>query len=123
MRSKNEYSWKLETRIKEFAGSVVQFYCDLPDSDAVQMLDKQVLVSGTAVGSCYGEAVRSGSPVEFFSCLERGLNELRETEYWLGLLSRSGAMPLNVTGQLVNEAQNLAGIFSDSLLVMSRHVA
>ena len=58
----------LKPRTKAFALRVIKMYSKLPKRETVaQVLGKQVLRSGTAVGANYREASRARSKAEFIS--------------------------------------------------------
>ena len=55
----------LRLRTKAFALRVIKLYAALPKATVAQVLGKQVLRSGTAVGANYREAYRARSTAEF----------------------------------------------------------
>ena len=88
-------------------------YSDLPKSAPVaQVLGKQALRSGTAVGANYREAYRARSGPEFVSKLGDCLKELEETAYWLELLVDSGNVPSANMAGLLDETNQLTAIFT-----------
>jgi four helix bundle protein len=72
----------LKQRTKEFALLIIKLYRKLSKSTEAQVIGKQVLKSGTSIGTHYREASRSRSNAEFISKIEVGLQELEETTYW-----------------------------------------
>ncbi|MEI6218270.1 MAG: four helix bundle protein, partial [bacterium] len=65
----------------------VKLYCSLPTSRTeVQVMGKQLLRSGTAVGALYREASRARSDAEFVSKIETCIQEADESDLWLDLL-------------------------------------
>jgi four helix bundle protein len=102
----------LNGRLEEFALRIIRMYASLPKRDAVaQTLGRQVLRSGTSPGANYREAQRSRSKAEFVSKAGDCLKELDETEYWLGLLVKSGVMQEPRMRPLVVETNELISIF------------
>ena len=102
----------LNDRLEEFALRVIRMYVSLPKRDAVaQTLGRQVLRSGTSPGANYREAQRSRSKAEFISKAGDCLKELDETDYWLGLLVRSGVVPEPRMRPLLVETNELISIF------------
>jgi four helix bundle protein len=100
----------LKTRTKKFALRIIRLFGALPTTTVGQVLGKQVLKSGTSVGSHYREASRARSTAEFVSKIEGGLAELDETAYWLELLGESRVVnPRRLTG-LCQEANELTAI-------------
>ncbi|NEP76567.1 four helix bundle protein, partial [Okeania sp. SIO2G5] len=83
----------------------------LPKTTEAQVMDKQVLRSGTSIGAHYREAMRSRSSAEYISKIETGLQELEETIYWLELLVDAQIVPQPKLASLMNEADELIAIF------------
>lgn len=103
----------LKLRTKSFALRVIRMYSKLPKSDTVaQVLGKQVLRSGTAVGANYREASRGRSKAEFISKIGDCLKEIEETEYWLELLVDSGCVPRPQMADLLDENRQLIAILT-----------
>ena len=101
-------------RTKRFALRIIRLYTALPKSAEAQVLGKQLLRSGTSAGAHYWEARGSRSAAEFASKLQGGLQELRETSYWLELLADAGIVPKARLEPLRREAQELTAIFVSS---------
>jgi four helix bundle protein len=88
-------------------------YCALRKNDTVaQVLGKQVLRSGTSVGSNYREASRARSKAEFISKIGDSLKEIEETGYWLELLVDSGCVAVTQMSELLDETRQLIAIFT-----------
>jgi four helix bundle protein len=76
----------LKLRTKDFAVRIIRLYAALPKTTEAQVIGKQILRSGTSVGAHYRESQYAKSDADFVSKIERGLQELEETSYWLELL-------------------------------------
>jgi four helix bundle protein len=87
-------------------------YAALPKTTAAQVLGKQALRSGTAVGTNYREAYRARSKAEFTAKMGDCLKELDETAYWLELLAESGVVTAKRLAALQDEADQLIAIFT-----------
>ena len=88
-------------------------YSKLAKGDAVaQVLGKQVLRSGTSVGTNYCEASRGRSKAEFVSKINNFLKEIGETEYWLELLVESGCVKAKRMTELLDETRQLNAILT-----------
>ena len=101
----------LAQRTKAFALRIIKMYSALPKETAAQVLGKQVLRSGTAVGANYREANRARSKAEFVAKLGDCLKELDETAYWLELLVEAGIVPESRLSPLLDETGQLTAIF------------
>jgi four helix bundle protein len=102
----------LRERSRRFALRIIRVYAALPFKAVAQVLGKQMLRSGTAVGANYREACRSRSDAEFNSKLEGALQELDETEYWLELLVDADVIAANRLTPLLKEVNELIAIFT-----------
>jgi four helix bundle protein len=101
----------LAQRTKTFALRIVKMYSALPKETVAQVLGKQVLRSGTAVGANYREANRARSKAEFVAKMGDCLKELDETAYWLELLVEAAIVPLSRLSALSDENSQLIAIF------------
>jgi four helix bundle protein len=101
----------LAQRTKTFALRIIKMYSALPKETVAQVLGKQVLRSGTAVGANYREANRARSKAEFVAKMGDCLKELDETAYWLELLIEAAIVPLSRLSALTDETSQLIAIF------------
>ncbi|TLD68585.1 four helix bundle protein [Phragmitibacter flavus] len=102
----------LGARTKRFALDIIDGYTSLPPTEVARVLGRQILRSGTSVGSHYREASRSRSDAEFVSKLEVALQELEETRYWLELLLESSQAKPTIITPLHSESTELIAIFT-----------
>lgn len=101
----------LRDRTKHFALNIISMFVALPKKVEAQVIGKQVLRSGTAVGANYCEAYRSRSSVEFIAKMGDCLKELEETAYWLELLVESGTADQKNVAAVRKECDELIAIF------------
>ena len=83
----------------------------LPKTTEAQVLGKQVLRSGTAIGANYREAYRGRSRPEFISKCGDCLKEIEETAYWLELLVDGRIASATKLASLRQEIDELTAIF------------
>ncbi len=100
----------LKERTRDFALRVIRLDVALPKKSA-QVIGKQVLRSGTAVGANYREGLRARSKSEYAAKLNLGLMELEETLYWLELLERASIISAPKLAGLKTETSELSAIF------------
>ncbi len=100
----------LRERTRQFALCIVKLYVALPKSTEAQVLGKQVLRSGTSVGAHYREAHRAKSEPDFVNKIERALQDLDETAYWLELLAGAKIVSTERLIPLCKEADELTAI-------------
>jgi four helix bundle protein len=100
----------LKVRTKRFAVEIIRLQGCLPQSSESQVIGGHMLRSGTLVGAHVREAVRAHTTADFADKLERGLEVLEETAYWLELLEESGITNVHVLNALHREANELSVI-------------
>ena len=100
----------LKARTRRFALRVIRLFSALPKRMEAQVIGKQLLRSATSVGAHYREAMRSRSDAEFISKLEVGIQELKETAYWMELIVEAELLPLKRLSDLMTEADELTAI-------------
>jgi four helix bundle protein len=100
----------LRERTTAFALRIVRLFGALPKSTEAQVLGKQLLRCGTAVGAHYREACRARSSAEFVSKIETGLQELDEAAYWLELSATASIFPPARLADLRKETDELTAI-------------
>ena len=72
-----------------FALRMIKAYKYLTQEQREFVLSKQVLRSGTSIGTLIREAEHAQSEADFISKMNIALKEANETEYWLMLLKDS----------------------------------
>jgi four helix bundle protein len=107
-------SEELRQRTKRFAIRVVRMFKALPRSVEAQVIGKQILRSGTSVAANYRAACRARSRAEFVAKIGIVAEEADETVFWLELLIETDTVPSSKLDELMNEAKQLAAIFTAS---------
>jgi four helix bundle protein len=90
---------------------IVRMFTSLPKTAEASVLGKQVLRSGTSIGTNYREAYRSRSRAEFIAKAGDCLKELEETAYWLELLTEGRIVDEMHLDDLRKECDELTAIF------------
>ena len=103
---------QLRARTKAFANRIIRLFTALPPKAAAQVIGKQVLRSGTAVGANYRAACRARSRSEFVAKLGVVVEEADETVYWLELLADNSIIRPARLEKLLGEAHELTAIFT-----------
>jgi len=96
----------LRKRTKEYALRIIKLYAALPNGPIAQVLGKQILRSGTSVGAHYREGCRAKSNADFVNKIERALQELDETLYWLELIAEANVMKPDRLNSLKEETKS-----------------
>ncbi len=105
---------QLRERTKQFALRIIRLSRHLPTTREADVIAKQVLRSGTAVAANYRAAGRSRSRADFVSKISVVAEEADETVFWLELLEEAGLLPATRLEPLLDEARQLAAIFTAS---------
>ncbi|MFB3897709.1 MAG: four helix bundle protein [bacterium] len=108
-------SQDLKQRTKSFALRIIKLVESLPRERVSDVLGKQILRSGTSVGSNYRAACRAKSPADFVFKLGIVEEELDETIFWLELLVDSKILKFNLVETLIKEANELLAIMITSI--------
>jgi four helix bundle protein len=101
----------LGKRTKQYALAVIKLCATLPRTPAAQIMARQLLRSGTAVGANFREALRSRSKPEYAAKMNVGLMELEESLYWLELLEESNVRNGVEVDDLKSKSSELSAIF------------
>jgi four helix bundle protein len=105
---------QLRSRTKRFALRIIRLFRHLPRTTEAQVLGKQLLRSGTAIGANYRAAGRARSKAEFISKMGVVVEEADETVFWIECLIDSEIVKPELLGDLLAEANELLAIFAAS---------
>lgn len=108
-------NYDLEERTRVFALDIVQFAKKIPNVPAYWRIVSQIVGSGTSVGANYCEATEGESKRDFMHKISISNKELKETKYWLRLLSDLEEKLSPEATLLGKEAHELHCIFSKIL--------
>lgn len=97
-------------RTFEFAVQILELAPELPNEPRGWVVGKQVIRSGTSVGSNVREADHALTTAEFAHKCNLSRKEAAETKYWLDLCARSGLLRPDRIAALSNEAEELVKV-------------
>lgn len=100
----------LKRRTKAFALQVISIVDSLPKTRSSDVVARQLLRYGTAVGANYRSACRAKSQADFIAKMAIVEEEADESLYWMELLIESGMMDRAVLAGLMGEAEQLLAI-------------
>jgi four helix bundle protein len=75
----------------------------------------QLLRSATSVGANYEEAQGPEAKEDFAHQLQVALKELRESNYWLRLISKSQMLPRDRLAQILDDSNQLRAMLSKAV--------
>jgi len=110
----------LKKRTKSFVLKVIETVEALPKGRTADVLGKQLLRSGTSVGSNYRSACRAKSRADFIAKMGIVEEEVDESIYWMELLIESGIVETKQTEFLMKEADELLAITVASINTAKR---
>jgi four helix bundle protein len=106
---------KLDERLLEYGVRIIKLAESLPKTLVGRRIGDQLLRSGTSAGANYEEAQGAESKEDFIHKLQVALKELRESNYWLRLLAKSGKVPSNRMQSLLDESTQLRAMLSKAV--------
>lgn len=111
----------LSDRLEEFAMLVIKLIETLNKSFIGRHIGGQLFRSSTSAGANYEEACGAESRADFIHKLQVVLKELRESLYWLRLISKSGLASHQKMNPILNEATALTNIIGKSVLTAKKN--
>jgi len=109
-RGKDKNQEEMKQRTKLFALGIIQLVESLPKERTAEVLGRQLLRSGTSVGSNYRSACRAKSIADFISKMGIVEEEADESLYWMELLIEAGIEVNMKMEALMKEAGELLSI-------------
>lgn len=104
--------YDLEDRTKKFAKNIISLMMKLPKNPVNNRMIDQLIGSGGSIGANYCEANEAESKKDFIHKIGICKKEIKETRYWLDLLSHANSNHSNEFKILSSEIQELLFIFS-----------
>lgn len=104
--------YDLEERTRNFAKNIVSLMMKLPQNSINKKMVEQIIGSGGSVGANYCEANEAESKKDFTHKIGICKKEIKETRYWLSLLSYANPNYADQFKILSSETQELLLIFS-----------
>ena len=105
----------LGDRLLGYGTRIIRLVESLPNTVVGRRVADQQLRSVTSVGANYEEAQGAESKDDFVHKLQIVLKELRESNYWLRLLVKSGKISTAQMIDLFDESNQLRAILSKSV--------
>jgi len=100
----------IQNKSYEFALKIIKVYKDLKFNKKEYDLSRQLLRSGTSIGSNIEEGIGGQSKKDFIAKFQIALKEARETHYWCRLLTDSEILDNQVGKDLINNCEELIKI-------------
>lgn len=101
-----------------FAVRIIKLYQFLTQEKRDFTIGRQILRSGTSIGSNAEEAIGGQSDRDFIGKLSISYKEARETHYWLRLLRDTDYLTNGLVASLLNDCEELLKIIGSILKTM-----
>ena len=101
----------LKKKTKHLALRIIRLFRSLPKTDEARFMGRQLLRCGTSVAAGYRALCRARPGVERDAKIEAVVERADEIVFWMELLVESEVMDSSRTGEILNEAKELLGIF------------
>ncbi|MBO5089480.1 MAG: four helix bundle protein [Clostridia bacterium] len=98
-----------------FAARIVKLHHHLIKNKKETVISKQIVRSGTSIGSNINEANYGQSKADFISKMHIALKETAETEYWIKLLYMSKYIDDKMSNSLLNDCLEIKRILISSI--------
>jgi four helix bundle protein len=100
----------LTRRTRLFALGIIRLVESLPKGRIADVLARQLLRSGTSVGTNYRAACRARSTADFIAKMGLVEEELDESAYWMELIVEGRVAHIDTVEPLMKEADELLAI-------------
>ena len=110
----------LSDRLINFAVEIIRLSEKMNRKIAGRQIVGQLIRSSTSAGANYEEACGAESLSDFIHQLHIVLKELRESNYWLRLISKAGLTSAPILDSVLQEANELANIIAKSIITAKK---
>lgn len=120
-KDKKAQSNNLSDRLMNFAVSIIKMVEKIRRNFAGREIAGQLIRASTSAGANYEEACSAESRLDFIHKLQIVLKELKETIYWLRLISRLEIISPEEIEIPLKEGIELANIIAKSILTAKKN--
>ncbi len=111
----------LKNRTKQYSLRVIRLVRVLPSDKVADVIGKQLLRAGTAVGANYRSACRAKSQADFINKIHIAEEEADESIFWMELLIEGKIVEDILLKELMKEANELLAIFAASAITARKN--
>lgn len=112
----------IEEESYSFSIQIIHFYKYLIYNHKEYILGKQLLRSGTSIGTNVEEALGAQSKKDFIAKISISYKEAREVNYWLRLISDSTSVPREKINILLFYSEELIRIITAILVTTKKNL-
>jgi four helix bundle protein len=97
---------ELQDRTQQFAVRILKAVARLPKDEAVRIIGRQFLRSGTSLAANHRASCRARSSADFISKINVVTEQADETLFWFELLVKSEVIEAKVVAPLMSNARS-----------------
>ena len=113
---------ELRQRTYNFALRIIKLWKALPKGIEYEVVGKQLLRCGTAVGANYRAATVGKSDRDFLNKVRVCQEEADECCYWLSLMANAEMLPAKKLEAILDEANQLTAIMTASAITVHKRL-
>ena len=114
----NNFKNDFYRRIYKYSLSIIKFVEKLPKDSVSQIMEKQLIRSGTSVSANLVEAKSASSKKDYINFYTHALKSSNESKLWIGLLRDSNRADLKESELLLKETNEISNILAASIMTM-----
>lgn len=111
-----DWKKKISDRFLDYGVEIIKITIELNKNIIGKVIANQLLRSGTSAGANFEETYGAESKTDFIHKLQLVLKELKESLYWLRLITSSKIIKYVNLKSIINEAEELCKIFAQSVI-------
>ncbi|HKP96560.1 MAG TPA: four helix bundle protein [Fibrobacteria bacterium] len=115
-----DWTDEIADRLLDLAAIVIRMVSKFPRYNPGLHIGNQLMRSITSSGANYEEARGAESRADFIHKMQIVLKELRESLYWLKLLTRIDALKIENLAPAISEANHMANIIAKSIVTAKK---
>ena len=102
-------------KAKDFAVEIINMCKNIKEAKRESVLTNQLMRSGTSIGANIHESKYAHGTADFISKMQISLKECYESEYWLGLLNRTGYIDDEKYKKILNDCGQIRKMLISSI--------
>ena len=102
-------------KAKDFAVEIINMCKNIKEAKRESVLTNQLMRSGTSIGANIHESKYAHGTADFISKMQISLKECYESEYWLGLLNRTGYIDDEKYKKILNDCGQIRRMLISSI--------
>jgi four helix bundle protein len=115
-----DWTDEIAGRLLDLAASVIRMVAKFPRYNPGLHIGNQLMRSITSSGANYEEARGAESRADFIHKMQIVLKELRESLYWMKLLSRIDSLKTDNLSETLAETNHMANIIAKSVVTAKK---